>query len=133
MIDFMLDVLITFALGLSLGAFIVYGKGNRILGTIATIVLGGLFGYLLFQTLPLDMQSLWYILQLTGFSQELNLAYQVGGFQGLVSVARYTQYIAVAVGVVISLFGYGLALLTSEGLARNGSVENARFFLLRLI
>lgn len=110
MIDVMVDVLITFALGLFLGGLIVYGKGNRILGAVATMLLGGFLGYVLFQTLPMDMQSVQYLLQLTG-SDQLNLAYQTGGLQGLVSIAPYVQYYSPAVGALVSLVGYDLAVL----------------------
>ena len=109
-IDFMVDVIATLVLGLFFGVLMIYGKGNRILGAVVTMGLGALIGYLLLETVPMDLQSIQYLLQLTG-SQELNLAYQQGGLQGLVSIAPYVKYYGPAVGAVVSGIGYDIAVL----------------------
>src|SRR5271157_720587 len=113
MIDVCIDLVITFAVGLAFGLLFVYRRVNHLLGALASAFVGGLLGLVLLQSLPMDAQSIQYLLQLSGVSDQLNLAYSQGGLSGLVSIAPYVEYYVVAVGVVMALLGYSLVILAS--------------------
>jgi hypothetical protein len=109
----MLDILILIVLGGLFGRLLTYAKLRSIYVAIIVAVLGAVAGYFVVETLPQNLQSLQYLLQLDSGSQ-LNLIYQSGGLSGLVMFANYFMYYSFLVGVSYSLLGYGIMLLLSK-------------------
>jgi hypothetical protein len=107
--DRMLDVLILYVFGMVVGAVLKAKKFNATLSILLIASAGAVFGYLLFQTLPFNLQSMWYILSLSpGLQMIWN---QTHSIVDVAAAAKYVQYYAALIGVVSALLGYAVVAL----------------------
>jgi hypothetical protein len=110
----MLDVFILYVFGMVVGAVLKAKKFNAALSILLIASAGAVFGYLLFQTLPFNLQSSWYILSLSPLQSDQGLQMiwnQTHSIVDVAAAAKYVQYYAALTGLVSALLGYAVVAL----------------------